>query len=290
MKRTILVVGATGNQGGAVVDALLKHGDVAVAAMVRALRPAHPKQQRLVDRGVTLVQADFDDPASLASAVDGVDAVFLMTTFNDGLDAEVDHGKAMIDAAAQANVGHLVFSSVSDADKATGIPHFDSKYAIERYLVASGLTYTITAPAFFYDNLMFPWNLNDLKRGAFGQALPAGRPLQMVSLNDLGGFNAHVLTHPEHFANQRIDYAGDEVTPSQMAASLSDAIGATITFNEQTLDDVRNQFADMATMYEWFDRVGYSVDIAGLRGRYPEVDWQTFPEWARAQDWGNLLS
>lgn len=285
-QRSVLVTGATGNQGRAVTEALLEKGQT-VRAMVRNAGEAAGK---ITDPRVEIVVGDFDDPESLRRAMAGMDAVFAMTTMLEGVEGEVRHGKAIADAAKAAGVGHFVYSSVSDADRKTGIPHFDSKFEIEQYVRNLGLPWTITAPVFFYDNVLFPWNLADLKAGRFRQALNPARKLQQISLRDIGRFNALVIERREPFLGKRINIAGDELTLPQMAQALTKAIGRNIAFEEQSLEEVRNQFEDMATMYEWFEHVGFSADVESLRKDYPEVDWMTYEKWAGVQDWSQLAA
>ena len=285
--RTVLVTGATGNQGRAVTEALLEKGH-RVRAMVRS--PDEPGALRLKEKGVEVAGGDFDDPASLERAMSGVDAVFAMTTPYAGVDVEVRHGKNLADAARAAGVAHLVYSSVGDADRNTGIPHFDSKFEIEQYLRSLGVPWTITAPAFFYDNALFPWNVADLKEGRFRQALHPARKLQQISLRDIGRFNALVIERKEPFLGKRINIAGDELTGVDMAAALSRAVGRPIAYQEQPLDEVRTQFADMATMYEWFASDGFTAKIKSLREDYPEIGWFSFAQWAVAQDWSPVTA
>ena len=280
--RSVLVTGVTGNQGRAVTEALLQGGH-----RVRALVRTEDEQAapRFKKNGVETVKGDFDDPPSLLRAASGMDAVFAVTTPITGVDAEIRHGKAIADAARAAGVGHLVFSSVGDADRETGIPHFDSKYEIEQYVQSLDVPWTITAPAFFYENALFPWNLADLKEGRFRQALKPARKLQQISVGDIGRFNAMVIGRREPFLGKRINISGDELTGVEMAEALSRAIGKPIAYAEQPLEEVRAQFADMATMYEWFGRDGFSAEIEVLRRDYPEVGWVSFAQWAAAQDW-----
>ena len=216
--KSVLVTGATGNQGRAVTEALLEKGH-----RVRALVRNEDEQaaQHLNKSSVTIVKGDFDDTASLQNAMSGVDAVFAVTTPMVGVDVEVRHGKAIADAATTAGVSHLVYSSVSDADRQTGIPHFDSKYEIEQYLQSLNVPWTITAPAFFYDNALFPWNIADLKAGRFRQALKPARNLQQISVRDIGRFNAMVIDRGHPFIGKRINIAGDELTGAEMATALS---------------------------------------------------------------------
>ena len=285
--RKVLVTGATGNQGRAVTEALLKMGHE-VRGLVRDI--AEEGAQGLKEKGVEVFAGDFDDSGSLARAMSGMDAVFAMTTPITGVDVEVRHGKAIADAAKAAGVAHLVYSSVGDADRQTGIPHFDSKFEIEQYLRSLDLPWTITAPAYFYDNALFPWNMADLKEGRFRQALNPERKLQQISVRDIGRFNAMVIDRRDPFIGKRINIAGDELTGVEMAASLSKAVGKPISYQEQPLEEVRTQFADMATMYEWFDRDGFTADLNSLRDTYPEIEWDSFDQWAAAQDWSGAAA
>src|SRR5882757_2199584 len=120
----IAVIGATGKQGGAVVDALLDQGE-RVRALVRD--PVSAAARALQDRDVELVTGDLAAPASLDPLLHGVDGVFAMSTPVDGADVEVTSGIAIAEAAARAEVAHVVFSSVGGADRSTGIAHFESK-------------------------------------------------------------------------------------------------------------------------------------------------------------------
>lgn len=290
-QRTVLVTGATGNQGGAVTDALLAQGHT-VRALVRDA--SKPKAQALAARGVELVEGNLDDGASVEAAARGVDAVFVNTSpFAPGVGTEGEKrmGRIVLDALQRAEVPHVVYSSVSDANRQTGIPHFESKADAEAYLEELGLPYTVTAPVYFTDNLVQFWNVPDLKAGRLRQAMPADRALQVVSLRDIGRFNAAVITRgPEELAGMRINYASDELTPSQMTAAIAQASGRDMAFEQQPMEEVRAMMEEMALMYEWFDRVGYTADVAGLRADFPEVEWMSFADWAGAQDWDGLLA
>src|SRR5699024_172926 len=147
-----LVLGATGGQGGAVVTALLDR-QAPVRALVR--EPDSAGATRLAERGVPTAVGSLDDADSLAAAMDGVGGVFALTTpFEAGPEAERSQGQAIIAAARQAGVGHLVLSSVASATSHTGVPHFDSKAVVETELAASGLNHTILAPTYFFDNAL----------------------------------------------------------------------------------------------------------------------------------------
>lgn len=133
-QKNVLVIGATGQQGGATVQALLPKGH-RIKALTR--KGDSPAAKKLASQGVELIQGDLTDTEALVNAMKAVDSVFAVTTpYGAGPDAETRQGIILADAAKAANVGHLVFSSVGSADQGTGIPHFESKYRIEQHIAA----------------------------------------------------------------------------------------------------------------------------------------------------------
>ena len=126
--KPILVIGATGQQGGAVARALLAKGQK-VRVMTR-----HPeKTASLAQAGAEVVQGNLTNQADLQMALRGVYGVFAMSTpFEAGMEAEVRQGIMLADAAKQAGIAHYVYTSVGSAHRNTGIPHFDSKWKVEQ--------------------------------------------------------------------------------------------------------------------------------------------------------------
>jgi uncharacterized protein YbjT (DUF2867 family) len=286
-KHSVLVSGATGQQGGALARVLLRKGR-GVRAFVR--RPDSPEAKELERLGAELAVGDFEEPSTIKDAARGMYAAFLVATpFEAGTEAETRHGIAAADAAKAAGVGHLVYSSVADADKDTGIPHFDSKREVEKHIESLGIPYTIVAPVYFMDNLLAPWTLPQLKEGKFPMALPASRPLQQIALSDIVAFAALVLENREQFVERRVDIASDELAGEEVAEVLTRVTGHEIDYVELPLEQVRQTMGeDGARMLEWFDRVGYSADIEALRREHPGVGWHTFEAWAIEQDWSVL--
>ncbi len=285
---SILVTGATGRQGGALARQLLYQG-YRVVALTR--RPDSPAAQALRQLGAEVVQGDLENPASLEAAARAVDTLFAMTTpFEAGIDAEVRQGMNMVDAARRAGVRHFIYSSVAGADQYTGVPHFDSKHEVERYLRRSNLPYTILGPTFFMENFSGPLVREGLESGVLRLALSPTRGLQMVALEDLARFLVRIIAAHEDFYGERIDVASDEVTMLQAADLLSYVSGHRVHYQRLPLALLREESEDKALMYEWLDRVGYHSDILTLRHEYPLVGWHTFEEWARNQDWSFIGS
>src|ERR1035441_5506439 len=138
--KTILVTGATGQQGGAVARQLLKQPSFAVRALSRDL--AKPAARALAQAGAEVIRGDLNDPASIRRALEGAYGVFSVQNFMEtGFDGEINQGKHLADAAKSAGVQHFVYSSVVSADRRTGLPHFESKWQIEQHIAQSRLSH-----------------------------------------------------------------------------------------------------------------------------------------------------
>ncbi len=282
-KLSVLVSGATGNQGGAVTQALLASGHT-VRALTRNTESSRARQ--LADQGVELIQGNLDDAKSLGRALQGIDSFYLMGSPQEvGVDGETKQGIALADAAKGADVGHLVYGSVANADLDTGIPHFDSKYQVEEHIKTLGVPYTISAPVFFMDNVIAPWALDALKGGKIMQAMPADRALQQVSVKNIGEFVASLISRREEVFGKRFDFAGDELTGDECATTLTRITGHHVIYEALPVSVVKQQSDDMAAMFEWFDRIGYNVDIPELHRSFSDVNWQSYSQWAASQDW-----
>src|SRR6266550_6167545 len=282
-KLNVLVTGATGKQGGYLVRELLARGH-AIRALTR--KPESAGAAARAARGVTIVTGDFEDQGSLERAARGVDTVFAMSTpFESGATTETREGINIVRAASAAGVGvsHLVYSSVAGADRATGIPHFDSKFEVEKAIRQSGVPFTIVAPVFFMENFLADWLAAGIAKGSIAMALPATRRLQQVAVADIAQFTALVIERRESFLGKRIDIASDELTVATAAAAISEASDRHIEYTALPIDAVRQWNDDLARMFEWFDRVGYDADVVGLRWLYPEVDWHRFSDWAASR-------
>jgi uncharacterized protein YbjT (DUF2867 family) len=283
-KLVVVVVGATGRQGGAVAKSLLERGHE-VRAVTR--NPESVKAKELASAGATIVQTSLEDTATLTKALAGATSLFAMTTPFGGTEAETRQGVSAADAAKAAGV-HLVFNSVGSANRRTGIPHFESKYAVEEHIVRIGVHATILAPVYFMENLYFA--KEQLAKGIYAAPIPPARKLLQVAVADIGAVAVRVLEDEARFVGRRFDLASDELTGAEAVAILSRVTGRTFSYYQVPLNDIRQRMGeDGVKMYEWFDRVGYTVDRAALRREFPDVAFHDFESWAKAQDWTALL-
>jgi len=281
----VAVVGATGQQGGATARALLAAGS-RVRALVR--NPAKPAAQELAAAGAELVRADLTDPSSLSAALDGVGRVFAMTTFagDRGVEGEIADGRRLADAAAQAGVGHLVYSSVGGAERHTGVPHFESKRRVEEHIEALGLPHTFLRPVFFMDNLTAAGPAVEDGVVVVRLPFPGDVPLQVVSVMDIGAAAAATLTEPARVAGGAVELGGDELTGDQIAAVFGARAGLPARYEELPLA-VLGGDEDMTRMFTWFtEQPAYQADVAATRALVPDLHdlagWLASTGWSPA--------
>jgi len=282
-KLTVVVTGSTGKQGGAVARGLLERGHK-VRAVTRD--PNSSQAKLLANAGAELVAASLEDAAGIKKALEGATSLFAVTTPFGGTDAEIRQGVAAADAAKAAGV-HLLFTSVGSANRQTGVPHFDSKYEVEKHIAKISVRATILAPVAFMENLYFI--KEQLAKGIYAAALPPARALAQVAVADIGAVAVRGLEDASRFTGKRFDLAGDELTGNDAMSILSRVTGRNFTYYQVPLDVVRQRMGeDAVKMYEWFDRVGFAVDRAALRREFPDVTFHNFESWTKTQDWSAL--
>jgi uncharacterized protein YbjT (DUF2867 family) len=274
--RTILITGVTGNQGGAVANALKGTG-FHLRGLTR--KPDSERAAALARNGVDIVKGDLDDEATLRRALTGVWGVFsLQNAAEAGIEREEAQGKRLATLAREAGVEHFVYTSVGSADKQTGIPHFDNKWRIEETVRGLGFpSHLILRPVFFMENLLAPFSLQG---STLAWALGPATKLQMIAVDDIGWFGARAFTDAAALNRREIDIAGDVGTMPQVAEILTKALGRPIAFAQTPIEQVRQYSKETALMLEWFERVGYSADIAGLEREFGR-GLTKLPDWVR---------
>jgi len=283
---SILVSGATGQQGGAVARHLLAAG-WAVRALTRD--PAKPAAQALAARGATVVRGDLNDRASVERTVAGASGVFSVQNYYEagGAEGEIRQGVALADAAKAAGVRHLVYSSVGSADRRTGIPHFESKARIEEHVRGLGVPYTILRPVFFMDN--WAWARDAIRGGVLAQPFDPDKPLQQVAVDDIGAFAALAFADPATWRGRAVDLAGDELTMPQSAEVFARVICRPVRYERIPMDRFEQAAGkESATMFAWFNDVGYAADIPALRATYPRLT--TLERYLRDAGWADDMA
>ncbi|MGH8127700.1 MAG: NmrA/HSCARG family protein [Gammaproteobacteria bacterium] len=280
--RTILVSGATGQQGSAVARHLLDKG-----FQVRVLTrdPEQEIARALAARGAEIVAGNFDDRESLDRALDGAYGAYSVQNFGkSGVEGEIRQGKAFAEAARDAGIEHFVYSSVGGAERGTGIAHFDSKWEIEEHIRKLGLPATILRPVFFMDNWM---NFKDaIVGGKLPQPLDPGTPLQQIAVDDIGAFAALAFANPDQWIGRATEIAGDDLTMTEIAETFGRVLGCKVEYVQVPWGAFEEQAGgEMVSMYRWFQSDGYEAEIKALRKEYPQLT--RLEPFLRARDWAS---
>lgn len=276
---TIAVFGATGQQGGAVIDALLDHS-APVRALVRD--PQSDRAQALAARGVELAGIRTDDTASLIAALTGVEAFYFMTPEANSIEevqTELRIGTGLVEAAASARVPHVVFSSVFGADQEHGVPHHDSKHSIEEHLKRSGLRAAMVRSTPFMEALT-P-NLEDGEI-VLRMPLPEDAVLKMISVRDVGRVAAALLMAIAEAPGGVVELVGDELTGPQIAAAFGARAGLPARYEALPLSVLPSNL-DRAMWRQFAKMAEHPTDLAVVRAIEPAT--QDLAEWIRSAGW-----
>jgi len=221
----VLVTGATGNTGQAVVQALARRG-VPVRAMVRA-----EADRGTLPAGVEVAVADFDHLASVAAALRGAGRAYLVTPSSERAEAQQ---RRFADLAVQAGVGHLVVLSQLGADEQSPVRFLRYHAAVERHIRNLGTGYTFLRPNLFFQGLLaFAGTI--VADGRF--FAPIGdAAISAVDVRDIAAVAAAVLTEAGHDGATYTVTGPAPITHADIAAALTSALGRDITFVDVSSD------------------------------------------------------
>ncbi len=290
----ILVVGATGQQGGATIKSLLdlpaRSPPIHILALTRDANSARAKALAEAHKDtITLVQGDATTPAPIFESREkgSIDALFVVTT-PGGKVTEESQAIPLIDAAVEHGIKHIVFSSVERGGderswtNPTNIPHFKAKHNIEIHLrdkaekEGGKFTWTIIRPVAFMDNWK-PGFFAKLFSAMIAGGLKPTTKLQLVSVRDIGLFAAAALTEPEKWKDRAVGLAGDELTLEEMKVKWKRATGQelpqTYTFFGKLLLWLAGE---VGTMFSWFETEGYGADVEARRKELPTQDLEAW--------------
>jgi len=246
MSKIIAVVGATGAQGGGLVRAIL--ADPSAGFSVRALtrKASGDKADALRKLGAEVVEADLDDPASLARAFAGCYGAYCVTNYWEHFkpEKELSQAENMAQAAKAAKLEHVVWSTLEDTRKRVPlsdprmptlmdkykVPHFDAKGEADAAFAGLPTTYLLTS--FYWENFIY-FGMGP-KRGTDGQltlTLPMGEaPLSGIAAEDIGKCAYGIFKQGKQWIGQRVGIAGDHVTGRQMALDMTKALGQNVGY------------------------------------------------------------
>lgn len=290
MKKTILVIGATGAQGGSVARHLVARGRFHVRALTRNAESDAAKMLRELD--IEVVQGTLDDRASLRNAMRGAYGVFGVTNYWEHFARELEHGRNLINAVAGSTVEHFVFSTLHSVYKGSSgqlsSPHCDLKHELEEYTKALGIPATFVHPAFYFDNFFSFFPPQKSADGTYHFGFPQGEtPLAGVAAEDIGGPVAAIFDQPAAFIGETVGIAGDDLRGDEYARVMSKVAGRNVRYNHIPRE-VYAAFGvpaadELADMFDFNRRFipNRAADVARSRALYPQI--QTFEQWAAAR-------
>ena len=284
MSQLITVFGATGKQGGAVVESLLYSGEYKVRGITR--NPDGEKAKTMQAKGVEIIQASLDDQASIDRAIAGSYGVFLVTNFWEYMDKEreMKQGKTVADACKKAGVKHVVFSGLEKVKDITGLdcPHFDGKGEIEKYLDNIGQPNTSVRYPFYFENFtVLELGFQKQPDGSYTYTTCMQGEMDAISVHDGGPIVASIFAQPGKFVGKKIGLSGDRMTLKEYIDIISKVTGQTITVNTITVDSYAKLFPgadDLAAMFHYYDHGNPDRDIKLSKQLNPKT--KNFTEWA----------
>jgi uncharacterized protein YbjT (DUF2867 family) len=305
-KKIIAVVGATGAQGGGLVRAILADpaGEFAVRAITRDAQS--DKARALADLGAEVVEANVGDQASLEKAFEGAFGAFCVTFFWEHFSPaqELEHARAMAQAASNAGVKHVVWSTLEDTRKWVPleddrmptlqehykVPHFDAKGEADGIFRELGVPTTFLVTSFYWDNLIhFGMGPQRGEDGKLVFNLPMGdAKLPAIAAEDIGKCAYGIFKGGETFIGRTVGIAGEHLTGQEMAAALSSALGEEVTYNAVPFDVYRSLgfpgADDLGNMFQFYH--DFAADVAGSRpvegSRQLNPELQSFGAWLDA--------
>jgi uncharacterized protein YbjT (DUF2867 family) len=302
-KKIIVVVGATGAQGGGLVRAIMDDPEGGFTARAITRDTESEKAKALAALGAEVVSADVDDPESLKNAFEGAYGAFCVTFFWEHFSPEKEYGqaRAMAEAAKQAGLQHVVWSTLEDTrnwvplddDRMPTlmgnykVPHFDAKGQADHLFTDLGVPTTFLLTSFYWDNLIY-FGMGP-KKDADGKlvlSLAMGdRKLPGIAAEDIGKCAYGILKQGSEFIGKRVGIAGEHLTGEEMATRLSAALGEEVTYQAVPFDIYRGLgfpgAEDLGNMYQF--KHDFQEDFCGARDvgftRSLNPDLQTFESW-----------
>ena len=253
MSKTLVVFGATGQQGGSVIDHLLKDSELSKQYTIRGLTrdSTKPAAKALQEKGVEVVTVDNDDQVSVQKALHGAHSAFVniaTVRVAEGRDIELRQGKLIADAAVAEGLQYFIYSGSTNCTKNTNgkLSHnwiYDVKAEIEEYIRSLPLKSIIYVPGSFMQNFLEQLAPRPAGDGTFNltHINASTTELPLIDITDTGKWIAGVLAQPEQYVGKNLRAATAWYTCEEMARIMSKVLGRTIK-HKQIPDEVFKGF------------------------------------------------
>jgi len=285
-KKLIAVVGATGAQGGSVVNYLLKSGEFRVRGLTRNKDSNRSKE--LAAKGVEMVQADLNNKSSLEAAFKGAWGVFGVTNYWDPdiypnhKDRERTQGKLMVDVAKAQGVSFFVFSSLYNGNKISGgkikIPHFSMKAEIEEYarsIADEKFRVAFFCPGFYGSNFMTFLKPQKTEEGwKLLYPVKSSTRFPLIDISESGMMVLEMFRNPEEWSGKRLLGAAEELDLNRIVDCMTKIGGTPVKYQQISCEEARKfLIPELEDNLKWMEEYGYySKDsIDGTQKMFPKL-------------------
>ncbi len=301
--KTIVVVGATGAQGGGLARAILHDPDAPFRVRALTRNARSEKAEALARLGADVVEADLDDPESLKRAFQGAYGAYCLTNFWEHFspDRELAQAANMAAAAADAGLGHVIWSTLEDTRKWVPldddrmptlmerykVPHFDAKGEADRLFSDRNVPTTFLLTSFYWENFIhFGLGPKRDPDGVLALTLPMGdAKLPGMGCEDIGRCAYGIFRRGGDLIGRTVGIAGEHLTGAQMAAALTRALGEEVRYNDVPADVFRGLgfpgADDLGNMFQF--KRDFNDDFCGARNideaRALNPALETFDQW-----------
>lgn len=297
-KKLLVVFGVTGNQGGSIVDSVLNDAELSKQYSIRGITrsASNSNAQALKSKGVEIVEADMDSPASLVPALQGAHTIFGVTvTQYTGSTREVEtrHAKAFCEEALRQKAEYIIWSSMSHPEKISNgklvhVEHFDDKAEIEQYIRTLPIKSSFFAPGSFMQNLQSSMKPRPSPSGdgtyVIANLCKPDTLVPFIDITDTGKWVAAILAEPDKYEGKFFAAAERLYTWTETVEILSKHTGKTVK-HQQVPDEVFKGFLPEGVQQQYLEMYQLLRDY-GYYGKNMKED----VEWAAKQARGKLTS
>ncbi len=302
-KKTIVVIGATGAQGGGLARAILSDSNSAFQVRAVTRNPQSDNAKALARNGAEIFTADLDDIESLKNAFKDAYGAFCVTNYWEHFspEKEIKQVSNMAEAAKAAGLKHVIWSTLEDTRKwiplsdnrmptlmeKYKVPHFDGKGEANHFFTDLGVPTTFLLASFYWDNLIhFGMGPKPGPDGQLAITFPMGnKPLSGIAVEDIGRCAYGIFKRESDYIGKTVGIAGGHLTGNEMASALSKALGKKVVYNEITPETFRGfgfpGADDLGNMFQFYrDFNDYFCGIRNVdetRELNPKL--QSFEQW-----------
>lgn len=302
-EKSIVVFGATGSQGGGLAQAILSDNNSEFSVRAVTRDPTSDKAKALADSGAEVVAADINNYQDIKQSLEGAYGAYFVTFFWEHFspEKEIQQAQDLAKAAKEQKLEHVIWSTLEDTrmwvplhsdqmptlqDKYK-VPHFDAKGVANQFFIAESVPTTFMHASFYWDNMIYfglgPKRDNE---GKLALSFPMGdKKMAGISADDIGKCAYGIFRRRNQMIGKIIGVAGDQLTCSEMADAMSEALGEDVYYNEMTPEQFRNLdfqgSEDIGNMFQFYRDFDDACNTTRDVGRSKELnpDLKSFEMW-----------